>query len=102
MTRHGPIIIDWAGASSGHPLADVARTTLIVQMAALLPSEPAQWLLASVRRGVGNAYLRRYLRQSPAREEDLAAWHLPILVARLGEGIAEEQDAILRLLETIR
>lgn len=102
MTRRGPIIIDWAGATSGHPLADVTRTALIVQMAALLPSQQAHWLLAAVRRGGGNAYIRRYLRQSPARKEELAARHLPILVARLGEGIAEERDALLRLLDTIR
>jgi uncharacterized protein (TIGR02172 family) len=102
MTRHGPIILDWAGATSGHPLADVARTALIVQMAALLPSERAHWLLASVRNRVGTAYIRRYLRQSPARQEELAAWHLPILVARLGDGIAEEQEPLLRLLQTIR
>lgn len=101
MTRHGPIILDWAGATSGHPLADVARTALIVQMAALLPSQKARWLLASVRNGVGTAYIRRYLRQSPARQEELAAWHLPILVARLGEGIVEEQEPLLRLLKTI-
>lgn len=74
---------------------------MIVQVAALLPSQQAHWLLASVRKEVGNAYLRRYLRQSHARKEDLAAWHLPILIARLGEGIAEEQEPLLRLLKTI-
>lgn len=61
MTRRGPIIIDWAGAIPGHPLANVARTIAIVQMAALMPSQQAHWLLASVRRGAGNAYIRRYL-----------------------------------------
>ena len=102
MARHGPVILDWEGATSGHPLADVARTALIVQMAALLPSQRAQWLLTSVRNRVGAAYIRRYLRQSTACQEDLAAWQLPILVARLGEGIAEEQEPLLRQLQTIQ
>jgi hypothetical protein len=55
-----------------------------------------------VRNGVGSTYIRRYLKQSQAREEELAAWHLPILVARLGEGIVEEQESLLSLLETMR
>ncbi len=99
MTRSGPIIIDWAGATSGHPLADVVRTALLLQVGELPRAPMSQWLLASARAVVHTAYLRRYLRQRPARAEDLAAWRLPIVVARLGEGIAEERGHLLRLLE---
>ena len=101
MTRKGPIILDWAGASSGHPLADVARTALLLQVGDLPRSPMGQWLLASARAVVHSAYIRRYLRRHPAHAEDLAAWQLPIIVARLGEGIAEERDNLLRLLETL-
>jgi aminoglycoside phosphotransferase (APT) family kinase protein len=98
MTRAGPVIIDWATATCGHPLADVARTSLLLQAGELPDSPMAKWLLASARAVVHRAYLRRYLRQSRTRPEALAAWHLPIIVARLGEGIAEERDRMLRLL----
>ena len=100
MTRSGPIIIDWAGATSGHPLADVARTALLLQAGDLPRSPMGKWLLDSARAVVHRAYVRRYLRRRPARAADLAAWRLPIIVARLGEGIAEERDHLLRLLET--
>ncbi len=102
MTQSGPIIIDWAGATSGHPLADVARTALLLRVGDLPRSPMRQWLLASARAVVHTAYLRRYLRRHPARAEDLAAWRLPIIVARLGEGIAEERAKLLRFIEATR
>ncbi len=99
MTRNGPIIIDWGGASSGHPLADVARTALLLQVGELPSSQVNRWLLASARAFVRRAYVQRYLRLRPASEEELAGWRLPIAVARLGEGIAEERGKLLRLIE---
>jgi aminoglycoside phosphotransferase (APT) family kinase protein len=98
MTRAGPVIIDWFTATCGHPLADVARTSLLLQAAEPPDSPMTQWLLASARAVVHRAYLRRYLRQSRVRPEDVAAWRLPIVVARLGFGIPEERDRMLRLL----
>jgi hypothetical protein len=98
MTRVGPVIIDWFTATCGNPLADVARTSLLLQAAELPASPMTQWLLASARAVVHRAYLRRYLRRSGTRPEDVAAWRLPIIVARLGFGIPEERDRMLRLL----
>ncbi|HKB49344.1 MAG TPA: phosphotransferase, partial [Ktedonobacterales bacterium] len=102
MTRHGLIIIDWGGASSGHPLADVARTALLLQVGELPTSHLNRWLLASARAFVRRAYARRYLRHRPASAKELAAWRLPIAVARLGEEIAEEKSKLLRLIEAAR
>jgi len=99
MTRNGPIIIDWGGASSGHPLADVARTALLLQIGELPSSPLNRWMLASARAFVQRAYVRRYLRLGHASAEELAPWRLPIAVARLGERIAEEQGKLLRLIE---
>jgi thiamine kinase len=102
MTRNGPIIIDWGSASRGHPLADVAQTELLLQVGEP-PSSPMQsWLLSSARALVHRVYIRRYLRLSSASARDLAAWRFPIAVARLGEGIVEESDKLLRLIEAVR
>jgi uncharacterized protein (TIGR02172 family) len=97
MTRNGPIIIDWGTASRGHPLADVARTALLLQVGELPSSPVNRWMLASARAFVRRAYVRRYLRLGHASAKELAAWRLPIAVARLGEGIAEERGKLLRL-----
>jgi aminoglycoside phosphotransferase (APT) family kinase protein len=99
MTHAGPVIIDWMTATSGHPFADVARTALLLQMGELPHSPMSRWLLASARVVVHGAYLRRYLLRSPARVAEVAAWRLPVLVARLSDGIAEERDRLLRLVE---
>jgi aminoglycoside phosphotransferase (APT) family kinase protein len=101
ITRAGPVIIDWFTATCGNPLADVACTSLLLE-AAELPSSPmAQWLLASARAVVHRAYLRRYLRRSGVMAEEVAAWRMPIIVARLGRGIPEERERMLQLLHQL-
>jgi uncharacterized protein (TIGR02172 family) len=102
MTRAGPIIIDWGSVSSGNPLADVAQTELLLRVGELPSPHLAGWLLAFARAFVRRAYVRRYLRRRPASANELAAWRLPIAVARLGEGIAGERDKLLRLIEVER
>jgi Ser/Thr protein kinase RdoA (MazF antagonist) len=99
MTQGGPIIIDWMTATSGHPYADVARTALLLQMGELPHAPMSRWLLASARVVVHSAYLRHYVRHSAVRGEEMAAWRLPIMVARLSDGIAEERDQLLRLID---
>jgi uncharacterized protein (TIGR02172 family) len=101
MTRRGPIIIDWGSASRGHPLADVAQTTLLLQIGEPPDSGLSRWLLASGRAIVYRAYRHRYLRRRPAPEEELAAWRLPIAVARLAEGIPGERSPLLRLIDRL-
>jgi uncharacterized protein (TIGR02172 family) len=99
VTQRGPIIIDWGSASHGHPLADVAQTELLLQIGE--PPAPGsrlqRVLLASARSYVRRTYVHRYLERRPARGEELAAWRLPIAVARLAEEIAGERSALLRL-----
>jgi aminoglycoside phosphotransferase (APT) family kinase protein len=100
LTRNGLITIDWGGATSGHPLADVARTALLLHVGELPSPRLNRWLLASPRALTRRAYVRRYLQRRPAGAEELAAWRLPIAVARLGEGIVEERGKLLRLIES--
>jgi aminoglycoside phosphotransferase (APT) family kinase protein len=102
MTRRGPVIIDWGSASSGHPLADVARTELLLGVGEPPASQMNRWLLSSARALVRRAYIRRYLRLRPASRRELAMWRFPIAVARLGEGIVEERDKLLRLIAASR
>jgi uncharacterized protein (TIGR02172 family) len=102
MTQTGPVIIDWGSASSGHPLADVARTELLLQMGEPPPSQKNRWLLTSARALVRRAYIGRYLRRSPAHAAELEVWRFPIAVARLSEEIVEERDKLLRLIGRVR
>lgn len=40
VSSHGPVIIDWLDAAAGPPLADVARTSLVLTSGALPPETP--------------------------------------------------------------
>jgi Ser/Thr protein kinase RdoA (MazF antagonist) len=101
VTLHGPIIVDWISASRGHPLADVAQTELLLRIGEPPDTRLLRGPLAAARTYVRRSYVRRYLRRRPARAEELAAWRLPIAVARLAEEISEERSPLLRLIERV-
>ena len=99
MTARGPIIIDWMTAVRGNPLADVARTSLLLTQAALVPGTPGRRVIEAGRRLYHAVYLRRYVQLRPASREEIAAWRLPTLAARLNENIAPEQAQLLAAIE---
>ena len=99
MTSRGPIIIDWMTATQGDPLADVARTSMLLGLGALLPGTPGRRVIEAGRQLYHAVYLRRYLQLRHASREEVAAWRLPTLAARLSENIAAEQAQLLALVE---
>lgn len=98
LSSRGPLVIDWENATSGHPLADVARTLLMMRMGSVYPKSAIQ---RRVLRGIMAfplaVYLRRYRQLVPAPAEMLAAWQLPVAAARLCEDITEEEPHLLAL-----
>jgi thiamine kinase len=101
VTSDGPVIIDWDNATSGNPLADVARTSLLFRTGAPLPGRASRLLVESLRSLAHRTYLRRYRQARPFRQEELDAWLLPIAAARLSEGIVEEEPDLLALVEAL-
>lgn len=99
MSPHGPVIIDWPTASRGHPLADVARTSLLMRVGGLPPTPARRLLVQALRSAFQEIYLRRYLQRRPFSQEDLAAWELPVTAGRLSEDIPEERHRVLELVE---
>jgi aminoglycoside phosphotransferase (APT) family kinase protein len=99
MSQSGPIIIDWPDATRGHPLADVARSQLLMQVGGLPPGTTRRWLIQSLRASFRTRYLRRYFQLRPASREQLAAWQLPVAAARLSEDIPEERERVLALVK---
>lgn len=98
LSRRGPLVIDWENATSGHPLADVARTLLLLRMGWVYEKNPAQRLV--LRGAIAlllAAYLRRYRQLRPATRQEINAWALPVAAGRLSEGVAQEEPQLLRL-----
>jgi len=101
ISSRGPIIIDWMTATRSNPLADIARTSLLLRI--------------STRAGVGalerrisnlggsrfySVYQRKYLELRPVSPRQISAW-LPVMAAaRLAEPIPEERQRLLALIET--
>lgn len=76
FSEHGPVIIDWIGATRGHGYADVARTSVMFQSADL-PKESSvliRLMFWFARRLLHNTYLRRYLQICGGTRNDIEQW----------------------------
>lgn len=96
LTHRGPVVIDWMAAAVGHPLADVARTLLLMRVG----GGPGR-LESQLRAFVRSVYLRRYLRLTGASRAGVTSWELPVGVARLSERIEVERPSLLAWLERL-
>lgn len=94
MTAQDEIVIDWIAASNGNPLADVARTTVILLGAA--ETQQIQGLLEkTLVRMFHSAYIRHYFKLSPGGEAEYDRWLPIVAAARLSENISEVQKWLI-------
>jgi aminoglycoside phosphotransferase (APT) family kinase protein len=100
MTGRGPVIIDWMTGRRGNPLADVCRTLLIFQTTALPAGSPFHLRVLAKIFGnlIETIYRNRYLQIRPTSRQQIDAWWLPLMAARLRE--VEEYPKENRLLLT--
>ena len=97
LAPDGPVIIDWVDVTRGNPLADVARTSLLAQVARP-PGIALRLLIMLVQGRFGAAYLRRYAELRPFAAAELEAWELPVAAARLAEGLeAAENGRLMKI-----
>jgi len=88
-------VIDWIDASRGNPLADVARTSIIIlgAIAASHIFNPLQKMFVSMFHAT---YLREYFRIRPHGMNEYQQW-LPIVAgARLSENIPELETWLIK------
>ena len=102
LAPRGPVVLDWANAVRGDPIADVARTVLLLQIGSLPPGMATRLAMAPLRGILLRRYLRRYWR---ARSRDPAAgmaavarWMLPVAAARACEDIEDERERLRALI----
>ena len=98
LTSAGPRVIDWAGAVRGDPMADLCRSRLIVELGEVPTHAPM--LVRRLDRVGRSLLLRSYLRAyGRADRADVDRWQRVLAIARLAEGIDEEREPLLRLLQ---
>ena len=100
LTAEGPKIIDWEPAGQGSPAADVAWTVLLLRHGGIPPGTPLGMRIAMffLRRVFLIIYLREVYRNGMVTRADLRTWIPLTAAARLGDGIPEERDALLRII----
>ena len=95
LTSQGPVIIDWVDATRGAPLADVARTSVLLLGAAACESSIG-WLLKGLIHWFHPVYLKHYFRLRASKDrQQLSTWQSIVAAARLSENISEQQDWLL-------
>jgi uncharacterized protein (TIGR02172 family) len=87
LTSKGACTIDWMDATRGNPMADVARTSIILK--GMAERQVPNAFIKGFVRLFHAAYLRQYFRLHPQGMEEYRLW-LPIVAgARLSENIPE-------------
>ena len=94
MTDHGPVVIDWIDATLGSPLADLARSSVIL-MGVTAPDSKATRMEKVMVRWYHQIYLRHYFRLRHGGQDEYQAWRPIVAAARMSEGIAKIQDWLL-------
>ncbi|MDP2918837.1 MAG: aminoglycoside phosphotransferase family protein [Dehalococcoidia bacterium] len=101
MSARGPVVIDWEGAGTGNPILDIARSWLLITQAALPISFTTRIIARPVRNLFCSTYIRQYHRLCAFDDDQFRTARLLITAARLGEGIPEEEQQLLNLLESL-
>jgi aminoglycoside phosphotransferase (APT) family kinase protein len=101
MTEDGPRIIDWTNATRGDPMADVAYTSLLFEIAVPQPSAP---FLVRRLDGLARDHMRRrhltgYAERAPVDRERAARWRPMLAVVRLAMPLPREHPALHRIVE---
>lgn len=97
MTTAGAIVIDWIDASCGNPIADVARTLVLIKAAHLPSNSLFGWLVRLGRQSITANYLRSYFKHAQDERQQLKTWFPIIAAARLSENIPQENDRLLEM-----
>ncbi len=94
-----PVVIDWADASRGDPVADVARSTVLLTAGEAPPgsSMTVRMLAPLGRRILHDRYLATYRSRRQVDPDLLRRWQAVRAAGRLWEPVPDEHPALLRL-----
>lgn len=99
MTSKGLVIIDCMDTAMGNPLADVARTFLMLKMGA--PANAGKftlWVIEKSRAVIYKSYMKQYCKLRPVDKEEFDLWYLIIAAARLSDNIEGEEFQLKKII----
>jgi len=103
LSARGAIVIDWPNSVRGDPVADVARTIVMIEGGQLPPGSSAvlKTLDKIGRRIILRSYVAAYRRARPFDDALLTRWALPVAIHRLQDGIDGEREWLLARIERL-
>ena len=99
LSERGPVLIDWADATRGEPLADAARTWLLLTVSAIPEGAPLRWLVVRARARFAAAWRTAYTAAHPHDAVMLERWFTVVAAARLAEAIEAERRDLLDIVD---
>lgn len=96
ISKNKETIIDWMTATQGSPLADVARTSIILLFSDVpVKSYIKRKIINYFQHKFYSEYIKHYINISGAKLEQIEQWELPIAAARLIEGLSENEKTVI-------
>lgn len=102
MSERGPIVIDWFDATIGHPVADVARTSLLIRPEGSAGPLHLPGARPELLRRMHDAYLAAMADVLATPDEVLHQWESVVAVSRLAEGAHSDESSLIALWERRR
>jgi aminoglycoside phosphotransferase (APT) family kinase protein len=99
LAARGPVLIDWADATRGEPLADAARTWLLLTVSAIPDGAPLRWLVVGARARFAAEWRKAYSAAHPHDPVLLERWFTIVAAARLAEDIDAERRELLDIVD---
>jgi len=97
VTKEKSVIIDWMTATSGNPVSDIARSSIVFRFG-VIPEDKSyveKRVIDFFRGKLYSEYLKHYLEISGISIEQIEQWELPVAAARLIEGIPHREKTNL-------
>jgi len=89
-------VIDWIDACCGDPAADIARSMWLMSPEVIPPGMRGRRVIKALAGAARGAYAREILSAAQRTRSEVRAWRLPVVAARLSEGIGHEEEALAR------
>lgn len=99
MSPRGPVIIDWMNSMKGNPVADLARTIILMRMSSPPPGTPGRMITRIFQNTFCRLYLEHYLQLEPHSRQEIIAWQITVAAARLAEDVPGEREKILKFIK---
>lgn len=97
MGKNGPVVIDWFDASIGHPVADVVRSSILMQSNVGAAPRHLPRATRHVLHELRHTYLAEFRSELEMAAVDLAGWQGVVAAGRLAEDAELDDTALMAL-----